>query len=125
MSYWRMIGKRCNQMAQGRGLKYELQTLPEITTPTGYLPPLGNTDHLPFRVVRTGTGNLPVYSDIKNGGTRKLTVIRKILGDEKELISELRVLLGKDVKITRKVGRIEVHGYHLRNVKLYLQRLGF
>ena len=36
---------------------------------------------IPFRVVRSRYGNLPVYVDYKSGGSRVLTIIRKIEGD--------------------------------------------
>ena len=43
--------------------------------------PLGTLEDLPFSVERTHTGNLPVYTDFRNGGSRKLTVVRKVFGD--------------------------------------------
>lgn len=51
--------------------------------PTGYKPPLGNTDALPFRVLRTKSGRLPIYTDYKNGRTKKITILRKFSGDRK------------------------------------------
>jgi hypothetical protein len=48
---------------------------------SGYLEPLGGTEHLPFQFERTASKQLPVYSDLKNGGTRRLTVVRKYTGD--------------------------------------------
>jgi hypothetical protein len=51
--------------------------------PTGYQAPLGNTDSLPFRVLRTKSGRLPIYSDYKNGRTKKITILRKFSGDRK------------------------------------------
>jgi len=35
----------------------------------------------PYFVERTTNGMLPVYSDIRNGGTQVLTLVRKIQGD--------------------------------------------
>jgi len=52
-------------------------------TPTGYAPPRGGTEDLPFRVIRTRSGNLPVYTAYKNGRTKKVTILRKFLGDSK------------------------------------------
>ena len=43
--------------------------------------PLGPIEKLPFDIERTHTGNLPVYTDIRTGGTRQCTVVRKIFGD--------------------------------------------
>jgi hypothetical protein len=36
---------------------------------------------LGYWIGRTKTGNLPIYTDIRNGRTRKLTVVRKYEGD--------------------------------------------
>ena len=43
--------------------------------------PLGLLSDLPFQVERTNNGNLPVFTDLRAGGTRELTVVRKISGD--------------------------------------------
>ena len=43
--------------------------------------PLGTLEDLPFQVERTHKGNLPVYTDTRAGGQRKVTVVRKIFGD--------------------------------------------
>ncbi len=42
---------------------------------------LGNTSSLPFKIERTNTGQLPVYSDIRNGRTNILTIVRRCSGD--------------------------------------------
>lgn len=99
---------------QQEALKYPLKDLPPSTNAFGWRPPLGEIDHLPFRVrftlivkalqvfdfyhpflfslpiivglfilqiQRTKSKMLPVYTDYKNGGTRVLTLIRKVEGD--------------------------------------------
>ena len=43
--------------------------------------PPGVEPDIPFRVVRSKFGNLPVYLDYKSGGSRILTIVRKIEGD--------------------------------------------
>jgi large subunit ribosomal protein L49 len=35
----------------------------------------------PYIVERTANGSLPVYSDVRNGGTSHTTLVRKIRGD--------------------------------------------
>ena len=39
--------------------------------------------NLPFFIKRSKYNNLPVYTDYKNAGSRKITIIRKIKGDLK------------------------------------------
>lgn len=43
--------------------------------------PPGVEPSIPFRVVRSRFGNLPVYLDYKSGGSRVLTIVRKVEGD--------------------------------------------
>jgi Mitochondrial large subunit ribosomal protein (Img2) len=37
--------------------------------------------HSPYFVPRNTRGNLPVYTDIRNGGTRYLVLVRNVDGD--------------------------------------------
>eukprot|EP01121_Diplochlamys_sp_Union-15-3_P012742 TRINITY_DN3861_c0_g1_i1.p1 TRINITY_DN3861_c0_g1~~TRINITY_DN3861_c0_g1_i1.p1 ORF type:complete len:149 (-),score=26.46 TRINITY_DN3861_c0_g1_i1:8-454(-) len=105
-------------------LKYPLQDLPVSDKPSGWMDAIGNTEHLPFRIKRTKSKQLPVYSDIKNGGSVLLTVVRKYDGDVKELKEELSRLLG-GAEVVEHVGRLEVKGHHVADIKLWLRRLGF
>ncbi|CAI8011641.1 hypothetical protein GBAR_LOCUS7482, partial [Geodia barretti] len=63
-------------------------------TPSGWVPPLGKPappgvqPDIPFRVVRSRYGNLPVYLDYKSGGSRVLTIVRKVEGDAEVRTSE-------------------------------------
>src|SRR5690242_4229882 len=72
-------------------LKYKLQEIPEKEKNYYWeiSNPLGNTEHLPFQVMRTHTNNLPVYMDYKQGRTVKQTIIRHIRGDVEEFKKEL------------------------------------
>ncbi|KAI0035743.1 mitochondrial large subunit ribosomal protein-domain-containing protein [Vararia minispora EC-137] len=45
---------------------------------------------LPYFVPRNSRGSLPVYSDIRNGGTRHLVLIRNVQGDIQALAREIR-----------------------------------
>ena len=86
--------------------------------------PLGPLEDLPFDVERTHTGNLPVYTDIRTGGTRRLTIVRKIYGDVDAFKLELSKVVS-NAPIEDKMGRLEIAGIHSQKVKLWLTRLGF
>jgi len=95
----------------------------------------------PFHIERTGNkpnnavGFLPVYSDIRIGGTKKTTVIRKVSGDRQAFVQELVAVISstdaykdgkKEVKYRiRTGGNIEVDGIHIKNVREWLAGLGF
>ena len=50
-----------------------------------------------WAVVRSASGQLPVYRDIRNANSREITVIRKVLGDlhalRATIVSEFQVIL--------------------------------
>jgi large subunit ribosomal protein L49 len=87
------------------------------------MPPIGNTASLPFKVERTSTGQLPVFSDIRNGRTNVLTIVRRCAGDLAELKGELEKLTGSLVEI--KTNKLEIKGPHTKKVKLWLRHLGY
>jgi large subunit ribosomal protein L49 len=103
-------------------LKFKLQELP--TPDNTWNQPLGLAAELPFTIERTHSNNLPVYTDLRNGGMRKLTVVRKISGDINEFKAELSKIVSNS-PIEEKMGRIEISGQHSEKVKLWLRRLGF
>ncbi len=72
---------RAKHILYTEGLKYPLKEVPTSPFPSGFTPPVGGTDNLPFRVIRTKNGSLPVYSDFKNGRTKRVTILRKFTGD--------------------------------------------
>ena len=73
---------------------------------------------------RSRTLGLPVYTDIKNGGTRVITIVRRYTGDAHALAAELgRVLGGRHVAVC--TGRLEIEGNHTAQVKTWLAGLGF
>ena len=67
---------------------------------------------------------MPVYTDYRVGGMRKVTVVRKITGDINEFKTELSKVVS-NAPIEEKMGRIEISGLHSDKVKLWLRRLGF
>ena len=86
--------------------------------------PLGTLEDLPFEVQRTHKGNLPVYTDRRAGGQRRVTVVRKIYGDLQAFKEELSKIVSNS-PIEEKQGRIEISGFHTQKVKLWMTRLGF
>jgi len=76
-----IIVKEPNREIPVERLKYPLQEIPPSPNPSGYLPPLGNTDHLPFRFIRDDEERLPVTSALKNGRSRFVTILKWYRGD--------------------------------------------
>lgn len=87
--------------------------------------PLGGTENLPFQFARTKAHQLPVYSDIKNGYSRRVTVLRKYSGNVVEIKEELHRLLGPQTKVEEHQGEIQINGHHVLKLKRWLRRLGF
>ena len=54
---------------------------------------------------------MPVYSDFRNGGMRKITVVRKIYGDIPTFKEELAKIVSNS-PMEDKMGRIEISGMH-------------
>uniref|UniRef100_A0A6B2LU29 Large ribosomal subunit protein mL49 n=1 Tax=Arcella intermedia TaxID=1963864 RepID=A0A6B2LU29_9EUKA len=105
-------------------MRFQLQDLPPTTFASGYRPPLGNTAGLPFKISRTPSSNLPVYSEFRNGRTRVRTILRKFEGNVEELSQELSAVLGGK-EVYHYTGRLEVDGMHREKIKDWLLRLGF
>ena len=78
---------------------------------------------LPFHVYRSRLGNLPVYTDTRLGGSKKVTIVRKYAGDVADLGYRLQRLCDKPV--TQFHGRLEVKGHHKQKVEEWLASLGF
>ncbi|EMR08313.1 hypothetical protein PNEG_03154 [Pneumocystis murina B123] len=81
-----------------------------------------------YFVRRTRFGSLPVYLDIKGGGTKHLTLIRKVEGNAHELCKKLE----KDLKLSQKelfVNNLTKHviikGSRVNEVKEILIKDGF
>lgn len=65
-----------------------------------------------------------MYSDLKNGQTRKLTVVRRVEGDTSALALELHRVTG-GAKVQVRPGRVEIAGDRSKEVKQWLAGLGF
>lgn len=76
-----------------------------------------------FRIERSRMGNFPIYTDIRNGGSKIVTILRKYSGDVLALAEELQAVTGKEV--TAYHGRLEVRGRHAPVIAEWLGKLGF
>jgi len=83
---------------------------------------------LPYHVQRTHSNNLPVYHDIKGGGTLKTTIIRRITGDASVLREELAKLFnlekGKS-SVKNPTNHVVLKGKYRDEVIKYLRERGF
>jgi len=116
-----------NQMIQEpQALKFKLQNIPENQSNYYWdiIKPIGGTEQLPFKIIRTHTDNLPVYMIYKNGRAIQETVIRHIQGDVEEFKNELKKVVSNAVVIN-KVGKVIIKGKHTEKIKFWLRRLGF
>jgi large subunit ribosomal protein L49 len=116
-----------NRMIQEpQPLKYKLQEIsPEQKNYFWDIQnPLGGNEHVPFKIFRTHTNNLPVYSEYTHERTVKKTVIRHIIGDIDEFKRELSKIVS-NAEIKHKTGKVIVSGMHAEKIKLWLRRLGF
>ena len=68
-------------------------------------------------------GNLPVYTDVRTGGSRKVTIVRKFAGNAGTLGKELERLCASPVTLFH--GRVEVKGIHDKTIREWLLSLGF
>jgi len=90
-------------------------------------PPAADTEPLtlPFAVDRTDIGRaLPVYTDYKGGGTKVVTMIRKIRGDVHSLKADMEKVCDNREVIIRP-GKLVVEGNYHARLKLWLSALGF
>ena len=93
---------------------------------SGFVAPTGQVPTgLPFSVSRTPTLGIPVYSDYRNGRSRVVTIVRKISGDAGALRTELGKVLGGSARVDVQVGRVELDGNRVKEIKAWLAGLGF
>uniref|UniRef100_A0A0G4F2U7 Large ribosomal subunit protein mL49 n=1 Tax=Chromera velia CCMP2878 TaxID=1169474 RepID=A0A0G4F2U7_9ALVE len=82
-----------------------------------------DTSQSPWKVVRSQSGNLPVYSRIMSNGTKVNTVVRGIFGDVSNFKKELMNVC--EAPVRSKANGVEVEGLHVKKVKQWLQTLGY
>ena len=93
---------------------------------------------MPFYIGRTGTNNIPVYEHVKNGGSKKITTLRKLSGDLVALQSALQKALElpesylntkgqkrTPVQINELTQQINIQGWRAAEVKSWAQTIGF
>lgn len=84
---------------------------PATATPAAPAPAPAQPRQLSYLVERTASRNLSVYNDTRSGGSKKETVIKKIVGDIHALKSEITSELGfprDTVKINPVTGHIKI-----------------
>lgn len=92
---------------------------------------------LPFSISRTGNkpkdaiGFLPVYSNVRLGGTKHTTIIRKVSGDREAFMTELKAVLNippedkQSITLRSSGTKFEVNGNRVYEVRGWLAGLGF
>ncbi|SCV67264.1 BQ2448_5910 [Microbotryum intermedium] len=81
---------------------------------------------LPYFVRRTAGGELPVYVDVLHGGSKRLTLIRKIDGDLEALKRDLsQYLVGISNYVKPHARQVVVKGDYVRQTKEWLAAMGF
>lgn len=116
---------------------------PPVILPNGWSEPpadeliISKRNEIPFSIKRTGgkpngaIGFLPVYSNVRIGGSKRTTIIKKISGNKELFLDELRAVLSisaddNDAIRLRAAGNtIEVNGNRTKEVKKWLAGLGF
>ncbi|KAG0283332.1 hypothetical protein BGZ96_012296 [Linnemannia gamsii] len=79
-----------------------------------------------YFVERTKAGQLPVYSEFKNAGTRPLTIIRKIQGNATALKTDLLVTYpGAEVRVNERSNQVILKGLVMNDVRQWLTVKGF
>lgn len=79
-----------------------------------------------YTIARTVNKGLPVYSDIKNGGTRYLTIIRRIEGDPTALMKDILADFPlAEVSVKSNTQQVVIKGQYVNEIKEWLIVKGF
>ncbi|KAJ1733311.1 mitochondrial large ribosomal subunit [Coemansia biformis] len=80
----------------------------------------------PYYVSRTRFQSLPVYTDIRNGRTRMLTLVRRITGDLGALRADLAKELGDEsIAIKSAAQQLVIKGDRTKEIREWLTKRGF
>ncbi|KAJ2786211.1 mitochondrial large ribosomal subunit [Coemansia javaensis] len=80
----------------------------------------------PYYVRRTRFQSLPVYTDVRNGGTRRQTVVRRIEGDLGALRADLAAALSDEsIAVKSASQQLLIKGDCARQVREWLTARGF
>lgn len=105
-------------------LKYPLIISTENLTKSGWAKPPLAPPALPFFVERSTVGAaIPVYTEFKGGGTKVLTILRKIGGDINALKEEMEKVCETEVMV--RPGKLVVAGNYSLRMKKWLIGIGF
>lgn len=103
------------------------QPEPFTLMPSGWAPPTGKVPaDCPFKIVRTPSGHLPIYTDMQHARTKLVTVLRlgRVEGDLATLVGEIRAVMA-GARVELKQGRIEIEGNAVQQLKSHFSGLGF
>ncbi|KAF9335187.1 54S ribosomal protein L49, mitochondrial [Linnemannia elongata] len=79
-----------------------------------------------YFVERTKAGQLPVYSEFKNAGSRPLTIIRKIQGNATALKTDLLVTYpNTEIRVNERSNQVILKGLVMDDVRQWLTVKGF
>lgn len=82
---------------------------------------------LPFSVGRTPSKNYPIYELAKRGGNKKLTTIKKVVGDRIVFRKNVARGLGlspSDVKLSTLTGHFQVAGHYKKELEEWFSKQG-
>jgi hypothetical protein len=82
-----------------------------------------STEGLPFSVERTQLKTLPVYTDVKGGRTKVITMLCKCSGDIQTLKDDMQKVCDNK-EITVRAGKLLVTGDYKSRIKIWLTGLG-
>ncbi|KAG0168292.1 hypothetical protein DFQ28_009253 [Apophysomyces sp. BC1034] len=82
-----------------------------------------------YTIRRTANKGLPVYTDIKNGGTERVTIIRRINGDANILKDELFTLFPEapatHIRVNGRNNQVIIKGIFVNEIKEWLIQKGY
>ncbi|KAI5477071.1 hypothetical protein MNV49_006870 [Pseudohyphozyma bogoriensis] len=82
-------------------------------------------EQLQYSLPRLKSGELPVYTDIKDGGYRVLTLVRKVEGNLDALAEELATALDTQVFTKPSSRQVVLKGDWMKETKALLEEKGF
>ncbi|KAF9458650.1 mitochondrial large subunit ribosomal protein-domain-containing protein [Collybia nuda] len=124
-----------NPLLRNLTIPLPLRTLRQYTQAVPAVDPSQpRTVQYPYFVPRNTRGNLPVYTDVRNGGTRYLVTIRNVDGNANLLAKDLSMSLFQQnsseatrlkIEIVRSKNLIISGGHWKNDIMEWLQKKGF
>ena len=84
-----------------------------------------DTSKIPYAVNRTSSGNIPIYTRIRGVSRENVTYVGSVYGDTKSFISDMRMSVCGESRITEEGRTIIIDGRFAKQIKLWLHSLGF